>query len=105
MRRVRQLAAKGRAHRLFAPVAVAAVVLAGAGAAIAASWPTASQEIATAGLNSRLKFCGNKPITLAGEDGVGANPWSLVSYAAVKSTAAQCKNVKVITAAGGGVLS
>jgi ribose transport system substrate-binding protein len=90
---------------LFAPVAVAAVVFAGAGAALAASWPTASQEIATAGINSSIKFCGTKPITLAVEDGVGLNPWSLVSYAAVKSTAAQCKNVKVITAAGGGVLS
>ena len=46
-----------------------------------------------------------KPITLAVEDGFGINAWSQESYAAVKSTAAQCKNVKVIAAAGGGVLA
>jgi ribose transport system substrate-binding protein len=100
-----EYAVRGRARKPLASIVVAVAVLAAAGAAVAASWPTAKQELATVGVNSSIKFCGTKPITLAVEDGVGVNPWSLVSYAAVKSTAAQCKNVKVITAAGGGVLS
>ncbi len=104
MRRVKQRTASGRLRRPLAPIAVALVALAAAGAAAAATkWPTASQEIATSGINSSIKFCGTKPITLAVEDGFGVNAWSQESYAAVKSTAAQCKNVKVITAAGGGV--
>jgi len=92
-------------HRPLLPL-VALAVLAAAGAAFAATkWPTVKQEITTSGIQPQIKFCGSKPITLAVEDGFGVNAWSQESYAAVKSTAAQCKNVKVIAAAGGGVLS
>jgi len=106
MSRVKQRAARSRARKSIAPIAVALVALVAAGIAAAATkWPTQAQEIATAGINSSIKFCGTKPITLAVEDGFGVNAWSQESYAAVKSTAAQCKNVKVITAAGGGVES
>jgi ribose transport system substrate-binding protein len=106
MRRVKQRAAIGRLRKPLAPIAVALVALMAAGAAFAATkWPSAGQEIATSGVQPKIKFCGSKPITLAVEDGFGVNAWSQESYAAVKSTAAQCKNVKVITAAGGGVLS
>ncbi|HKI92397.1 MAG TPA: substrate-binding domain-containing protein, partial [Gaiellaceae bacterium] len=42
--------------------------------------------------------------TLAVLDGYGVNAWSQHSYAAVRSEAAKCKNVKVTTAAGGGDL-
>jgi ribose transport system substrate-binding protein len=106
MRRVKKRAASGRLRRPLAAIAIAVVALAAAAAAAAATkWPTVSQEIAASGINSTIKFCGSKPITLAVEDGFGVNAWSQESYAAVKSTAAQCKNVKVITAAGGGVES
>ena len=106
MRRVKQCAAMGRLRKPIAPIAVALVALTVAGAAFAATkWPSAAQEVATSGIQKNVKFCGTKPITLAVEDGYGANAWSQESYAAVKSTAAQCKNVKVIAAAGGGVLS
>ncbi len=106
MRRVKQRAARGRLRKPLVPIAVALVVLTAAAAAFAATkWPNQSQEIATSGINKNIKFCGSKPITLAVEDGFGINAWSQESYAAVKSTAAQCKNVKVITAAGDGVLS
>jgi ribose transport system substrate-binding protein len=102
MQRILKRASRHR--RGVAIVAVAVAALAATGAAIAAAgWPTAAQEIKSAGINSNIKFCGTKPITLAVEDGVGVNPWSLVSYAAVRSTAAQCKNVTVIAAAGGAV--
>jgi len=96
----------GRLCRPLAPVAVALAALVAAGAAAAATkWPSVSQEVATSGIQSQIEFCGSKPITLAVEDGFGINAWSQQSYAAVKSTAAQCKNVKVIAAAGGGTLS
>ena len=80
-------------------------LVAAATAFAATKWPTQAQEIATSGVQPSIKFCGTKPITLAVEDGFGINAWSQESYAAVKSTAAECKNVKVITAAGGGVES
>lgn len=106
MRRVKQRAAGGRLRRPTAVIAVALVALVAAGAAFAATkWPNAKQEIAVSGVQPSIKYCGSKPITLAVEDGFGVNAWSQESYAAVKSTAAQCKNVKVIAAAGGGVLS
>jgi ribose transport system substrate-binding protein len=106
MRRVKQRAARGRLRKPLVPIAVALMVLTAAAAAFAATkWPNQGQEIASSGINKNIKFCGSKPITLAVEDGFGINAWSQESYAAVKSTAAQCKNVKVITAAGGGVLS
>jgi ribose transport system substrate-binding protein len=106
MRRVKQRTATGRLRKPLAPIAVALVALTVAGAAFAATkWPNGSQEIATSGVQPSIKFCGSKPITLAVLDGFGGNAWSAESYAAVKSTAAQCKNVKVITSAGGGVLS
>ena len=72
-------------------------------AAGAVTWPTQQQEIAKAG-KFNLPFCGTKPITLAVLDGFGINAWSQESYAAVRSEAAKCPNVKVITAAGGGDL-
>ena len=106
MKRVKQLSAKGRRRNWLAPAAVALVVLVGAGAAVAAtSWPNASQEVKAAGIQPKIKFCGTKPITLAVEDGFGVNAWSQESYAAVKATAAECPNVKVIAAAGGGTLT
>lgn len=92
-----------RRHRVAVAIVAGVMALAVTAVAFAAGWPTAAHEIASAGVNSSVKFCGTKPITLAVEDGVGVNPWSLVSYAAVRSTAAECKNVKVIAAAGGGV--
>lgn len=66
-------------------------------------WPTAAQEIAKAG-QFNLPFCGKKPITLAILDGFGINAWSQESYAAARSEAAKCKNVKQVVAAGGGDL-
>jgi len=105
MRRVQKLAPAGRMRKL-APIAVALVALVAAAAALAATkWPTQAQEVATSGINKSIKFCGTKPITLAVEDGLGLNAWSAESYAAVKSTAAQCKNVKVITTEGSYILS
>jgi ribose transport system substrate-binding protein len=101
MRRFKQRMAAGRVRRRLVVTAVALVALAAAGAALAATkWPTAKQEIATSGINN-VKFCGTKPINLAVEDGFGTNAWSAESYAAVKSTAAQCKNVKVIMTTAG----
>jgi ribose transport system substrate-binding protein len=97
--------AKQRLRKPLALVIVGLVALAAAGTALAAGWPTASQEVATSGVQPKIKFCGTKPITLAVEDGFGVNAWSQESYAAVKATAAQCSNVKVIAAAGGGTLS
>ena len=106
MRRVIQRAAKVRRARHAVPFAVALVALVATAAAFAASgWPTATQEVATSGIQKNIKFCGTKQITLAVEDGFGVNAWSQESYTAVKSTAAQCNNVKVIAAAGGGVES
>jgi ribose transport system substrate-binding protein len=104
MRRIGQRAAKARKGRFAVPLAVALVALVATAAAFAAGgWPTATQEVASSGIQPNIKFCGTKPITLAVEDGFGVNAWSQESYAAVKSTAAECKNVKVIAAAGGGV--
>ena len=106
MRRVKQRVAGGRSRRKLTLVAVALVALVASAAAFAATkWPTQAQEIATSGINKNIKFCGTKPITLAVEDGLGLNAWSEESYAAVKSTAAQCKNVKVITTEGSCILS
>jgi ribose transport system substrate-binding protein len=88
---------------LGALVAVVAIGAASAFAAGAVTWPTQKQEIAKAG-KFNLPFCGSKPITLAVLDGYGINAWSQESYAAVRSEAAKCSNVKVIVAAGGGDL-
>jgi ribose transport system substrate-binding protein len=103
MRRVKQRAVGGRRRKRLVLMAVAILGLVAAATAFAATkWPTQKQEISAAGIEPSIKFCGTKPITLAVEDGYGVNAWSQESYAAVKSTAAECKNVKVITAAGGG---
>jgi ribose transport system substrate-binding protein len=105
MTRRKERTASRRLRKPLVPVAIALVALAAAGVAAAAvKWPTTKQEIAVSGVENSIKFCGTKPITLAVEDGFGINAWSQESYAAVKSTAAQCKNVKVIAAAGGGQL-
>lgn len=82
------------------------ILAVGAASAIAArlvTWPTQAQEVAKAGIFN-LPFCGSKPITLAVLDGYGVNAWSQHSYAAVRSEAAKCSNVKVTVAAGGGAL-
>ena len=85
--------------------AIVAVVGVGTSAAMRlATWPTPAQEIKSAGIVSGVSFCGTKPITLAVLDGYGVNAWSAASYAAVRSEAAKCSNVKVTTAAGGGDL-
>jgi ribose transport system substrate-binding protein len=95
-----------RRHRwVFAVVMLIALV--GVGSALAGSsakWPTASQEIASTGVENGISFCGTKPITLGIEDGFGINSWSQESYAAVRSEASKCKNVKQIVLAGGGQL-
>ena len=88
---------------LAAVVALVAIGAVSAGAARLVTWPTPAQEIAKSG-NFSLPFCGTKPITLAVLDGFGINAWSQESYTAVRSEAAKCKNVKVLTAAGGGDL-
>jgi ribose transport system substrate-binding protein len=105
MRRLKNHVIAGRPRRRLVVAAVTILALVGVASAYAAGRPTAAQEVATSGINANIKFCGTKPITLAVEDGFGVNAWSQESYAAVKSTAAECKNVKVITAAGGGVES
>jgi ribose transport system substrate-binding protein len=85
--------------------AIVAVVGVGTSAAMRlATWPTPAQEIKSAGIVSGVSFCGTKPITLSVLDGYGINAWSQESYTAVRSEAAKCSNVKVITAAGGGDL-
>jgi ribose transport system substrate-binding protein len=97
------MTARRRSLVLGALMAVVAVGAVSALAAGAVTWPTQQQEIAKAG-KFNLPFCGTKPITLAVLDGFGINAWSQESYAAVRSEAAKCPNVKVITAAGGGDL-
>src|SRR5438309_3289848 len=49
---------------------------------------------AKSGISTDIAFCGTKPITLAVLDGFGINAWSQESFAAVRSEAAKCKNVK-----------
>src|SRR5438552_10652409 len=85
-------------------VAWAAVSATASPARKAATWPTAAQEIAKSGISSGIPFCGSKQITLAVLDGFGINAWSQESFAAVRSEAAKCKNVKQIVLAGGGDL-
>jgi ribose transport system substrate-binding protein len=69
----------------------------------AVTWPTEAQETATSGV-ANLPFCGTKQITLGIHDGFGINAWSQESYAAVRSEAAKCSNVKQIVVLGGGDL-
>jgi ribose transport system substrate-binding protein len=118
MLRIRSGAVLGRTRPALIPLVVVVALAVGvslasastprsrtAAATSATKWPTASQEIAASGIEPSIKFCGTKHITLAVEDGFGINAWSQESYAAVKSTAAQCPNVKVVTYGGGGVES
>ena len=65
----------------------------------AVKWPTEAQETATSGTFTNLPFCGTKQITLGIHDGFGINAWSQESYAAVRSEAAKCPNVKQIVGA------
>lgn len=65
---------------------------------------TVAQEIRSVGITSSKAFCGTKPITLGIHDGYGMNAWSQASYAAVRSEAAKCPNVKTIVELGGGDL-
>ena len=99
--------AAGRRRKLPLGLLLAAVSLAVAGTAVAAAkvtWPTEAQNIAATGIQKTIPFCGTKPITLGIEDGFGINSWSQASYAAVRSEAAKCPNVKQIVLAGGGDL-
>src|ERR1700693_796471 len=89
---------------LAAVVAAVAIGAVAAGAAQLVTWPTSAQEVSNAGIVKNIPFCGTKPITLAVLDGFGVNAWSAPSYAAVRSEAAKCSNVKVTVAAGGGDL-
>lgn len=57
---------------------------------------SAAESVEKAGVTSWTGFCGTKPITLGVEDGFGTNAYSQETMAAVRSTAAQCPNVKVI---------
>ncbi len=86
---------------LLALTAAATVAI----SAAASASTTPAQEIATEGITSSKAFCGTKQITLGIEDGFGINTWSQESYAAVRSEAAKCPNVKQIALAGGGVLN
>ena len=93
----------------LAALVLAALVCAAATATAATTktsttWPTAAQEIAKSGISSGIPFCGSKQITLAVLDGYGINAWSQESFAAVRSEAAKCNNVKQIVLAGGGDL-
>ena len=95
-----------RSRRTTAIVVALAAVAAGSVSALAAGLPTtAAQEIATTAISKDTSFCGTKPITLAVLDGFGINTWSQESYAAVRSEAAKCKNVKQFAIAGGGDLN
>src|SRR5713226_3355980 len=85
-------------------LAWAAVAASAAATKTSVTWPTAAQEIAKSGISTDISFCGDKPITLAVLDGFGINAWSQESFAAVRSEAAKCKNVKQIVLAGGGDL-
>jgi ribose transport system substrate-binding protein len=65
---------------------------------------TVAQELRSVGITSSKAFCGTKQITLGIHDGYGMNAWSQASYAAVRSEAAKCPNVKTIVELGGGDL-
>jgi ribose transport system substrate-binding protein len=65
---------------------------------------SAAALIAHAGKSSSTAFCGKKPITLAINDGLGANSWSKTSMAEVRSEAAKCPNVKQLVRVGLGDL-
>jgi ribose transport system substrate-binding protein len=62
------------------------------------------KEVKTSGKIANTGFCGTKKIKLGVLDGYGMNAWSAASYAAVRSEAAKCPNVTVITQAGQGDL-
>src|SRR5712692_8281394 len=85
-------------------LAWAAVAASAAATTTSVTWPTAAQEIAKSGISTDIAFCGTKQITLGVLDGFGINAWSQESFAAVRSEAAKCKNVKQIVFAGGGDL-
>ena len=65
---------------------------------------TMEEELANVGQTSSTDFCGTKPITVGIQDGLGGNPWSLASMAAVRSEVAKCSNVKEIVQIGEGDL-
>ena len=81
-------------------VALAAVAAGAVSAAGSGHWPTASAGDRHDGDLENMPFCGTKQITLAVLDGFGINSWSQESYAAVRSEAAKCPNVKLIAARG-----
>lgn len=65
---------------------------------------TVAQELSSVGITTSNAFCGTKKITLGIHDGYGINAWSQASYAAVRSEAAKCPNVKTIVELGQGDL-
>jgi ribose transport system substrate-binding protein len=67
-----------------------------------ATGASATQLEADSGIVPGKSFCGSKPITIGVQDGFGINGWSKASFAVVRSTAAECPNVKQIVEAGGG---
>ena len=75
-----------------------------AGAARLVTWPTPAQEIATSGIFTTCRSAARSRSHSRVHDGFGINAWSQESYAAVRSEAAKCTNVKEIVAAGGGDL-
>lgn len=66
---------------------------------------SAAESVEKAGVTSWTGFCGKKDITLGVEDGFGTNEYSQETMAAVRSTAAECPNVKVIADIAQGNLS
>src|SRR2546430_6316476 len=103
-RRVEMINRNKLAALVLAAIVCAATTATAATTKTFLTWPTATQEIAKSGISSNIPFCGNKQVTLAVLDGFGINAWSQESFAAVRSEAAKCKNVKQIVLAGGGDL-
>jgi ribose transport system substrate-binding protein len=77
-----------------APSVAAPSAEASAAASATPAAATAEEIIAAAGITTDSSFCGTKPMTLGISDCGGINGWSAASYAAVRSEAAKCTNVK-----------
>jgi ribose transport system substrate-binding protein len=77
----------------------AASVAPSAAAPSASAAATVDELIAASGIIADTSFCGTKQMTLAVDDGGGINGWSAASYAAVRSEAGKCSNVKQVATA------
>jgi ribose transport system substrate-binding protein len=75
-------------------VAASSAPPASASASASPAAMTADEIIAASGVTADASFCGTKPMTLGIYDGGGINGWSAASYAAVRSEAGKCANVK-----------